>query len=71
MVRWRNGEKHRRSISEHLNKFEGKDKNSIFHKHVEEKHRGERQEVKLKMVLSCGNNKMLRQATEAILIKEN
>ena len=53
-----------------LAKYEIKDKNSIFQKHIEEKHGGERQDVEVKVVLSCGNDAMLRQVTEAILIKE-
>ena len=57
-------------IGEHLTKYEAKDKNSVFHKHVEEKHGGERQNVKLEVVSSCGNDAMLRQVTEAVLIKE-
>ena len=57
-------------IGEHLTKYEVNDKNSVFHKHVEEKHGGERQNVKLKVVSSCGNDAMLRQVTEAVLIKE-
>ena len=39
-------------------------------KDIEEKHGGERQDVKVKVVSSCGNDAMLRQVTEAILIKE-
>ena len=42
----------------------------MFQKHIEEKHKGERQDVKVKIVSSCGNDAMLRQVTEAILIKE-
>ena len=42
----------------------------MFHKHVEEKHGGERQNVKLEVVSSCGNDATLRQVTEAVLIKE-
>ena len=57
-------------VNEHLAKYEVKDKNSIFQKHIEEKHGGERQDVKVKVVSSCGNDTMLRQVTEAILIKE-
>ena len=57
-------------INEHLTKYEKKDKNSVFHKHVEEKHNGERQNVRLKVVSSCGNDAMLRQVTEAVVIKE-
>ena len=47
-----------------------KRKKSVFHKHIGEKHRGERQEVELKVVSSCGNDAMLRQVTEAIFIKK-
>ena len=57
-------------VNEHLAKYEIKDKNSIFQKHIEEKHKGERQDVKVKVVSSCGNDAVLRQVTEAILIKE-
>ena len=57
-------------VNEHLAKYEVKDKNSIFQKHIEEKHKGERQDVKVKVVSSCGNDAMLRQVTKAILIKE-
>ena len=57
-------------IGEHLTKYEVNDKNSVFHKYLEEKHGGERQNVKLKVVSSCGNDAMLRQVTEAVLIKE-
>ena len=57
-------------VNEHLAKYEVKDKNSVFQKHIEEKHKGERQDVKVKVVSSCGNDAMLRQVTEAILIKE-
>ncbi len=57
-------------VSEHLAKYEMKCKNSIFHKHVQEKHDGERQNIQLKIVSSCGNDAMLRQVTEAVLIKE-
>ena len=57
-------------IGQHLTKYEVQDKNSAFHKHVEEKHGGERQNVELKVVSSCGNDAMLRQVTEAVLIKE-
>ena len=37
---------------------------------IEEKHGGERQNFKLEVVSSCGNDAMLRQVTEAVLIKE-
>ena len=57
-------------IGEHLAKYQVKDKNSVSHKHLEEKHGGERQNVKLEVVSSCGNDAMLRQVTEAVLIKE-
>ena len=57
-------------VNEHLAKYEVKDKNSVFQKHIEEKHKGERQDVKVKIVSSCGNDAMLRQVTAAILIKE-
>ena len=57
-------------IGENLNRYEIKDKSSVFHKHIGEKHWGERQEVELKVASSCGNDAMLRQVTEAILIKE-
>ena len=57
-------------IGEHLTKYEVNDKSSVFHKYVEEKHGGERQNVRLKVVSSCGNDAMLRQVTEAVLIKE-
>ena len=57
-------------VNEHLTKYQVKDKNSIFQKHIEEKHGGERQDVKVKVVSSCGNDAMLRQVTEPILIKE-
>ena len=45
-------------IGEQLNEYEIKDKYLVFHKHVEEKHGGERQEVELKVVSSCGNDGM-------------
>ena len=48
-------------IGEHLNTYEIKGKNSVFQKHIDEKHAGERQEVALKVVSSCGNDAMLRQ----------
>jgi len=57
-------------VSEHLAKYEVKYKNSISQKHIEEKHGGERQDVKVKIVSSCSNDAMLRQVTEAILVKE-
>ena len=57
-------------VSEHQTKYQLKNKNSIFQKHIEEKHGGERQDVKVKVVSSCGNDAMLRQVTKAILIKE-
>ena len=57
-------------IGEHLAKYEVKGKNSVFHKLVEEKHGGERQNVKLQVVSSCGNDAMLRKVIEAVLIKE-
>ena len=57
-------------IGEHLTKCEVNNKNSVFHKHVEEQHGGEKQNVKLKVVSSCGNDAMLRQMTEAVLINE-
>ena len=57
-------------IGEHLTKKEVNDKNSVFHKHVEEQRGCEKQNVELKVVSSCCNNAMLRQVTEAVLIKE-
>ena len=57
-------------VSEHLTKYQVKDKNSIFQKHIEEKHGGERQDAKVKVVSSCGNDAMLRKVTDTILIKE-
>ena len=57
-------------IGAHLTKYEAEDKNSVCHKHVEEKHGGERQNAKLKVASSCGNDIMLRQVTEAMLTKE-
>ena len=42
----------------------------MFHKHVDEKHDGERRNVEFKVVSSCVNDAMLRQVTEAVLIKE-
>ena len=49
-------------VNEHLTKYEVKDKNSIFQKHIEEKHGGERQVVKVKVVSSFGNDAMLNDA---------
>ena len=57
-------------IGEYLNKYEVKDKNPLFHKHIEEEYGGKKQDVELKVVSSCGNDAMLRQVTEAILVKE-
>ena len=57
-------------VCEYLTKYEVKDKNSIFQKHVDEKHGDERQDVKVKVVSSCGSDGILRQVTEVILIKE-
>ena len=42
----------------------------MFYNHIEEKHGGERQNVELKLISSCGNDAMIRQVTEAVLIKE-
>ena len=57
-------------LGDHQTTCKVKDKNSAFLKHIEKKQWVERQVVGLKMVLSCGNNRMLKQETEAILIKE-
>ena len=57
-------------VTESLAKYEVKDKNSSFQKHIEEKHGGERQDFEVKVVSSCGNDAMPRQVTEAILTKE-
>ena len=60
----------RERVSEHLAKYEVEDRHSIFQTHIEEKHRGERQDGNMKVASSCGNDAMLRQVTEAMLIKE-
>ena len=57
-------------LGEHLNTYEIKDKNSVFHKQIEDKDVGERQEVQLKVVSFSSNDAILRQVTEAILIEE-
>ena len=54
-------------VSEHLTNYQVMDKNSSFQKHIEERHGGERQDVKVKVVSSCCNDAMLRQVTEATL----
>ena len=56
-------------VNEHLIKYETKDKNSVFHKHVEEKHNSERQSILLEIASFCGNDAILRQVTEAVMIK--
>ena len=49
-------------VNAHLAKYEVKDKSSTFQKHIEEKHGGERQDVKVKVVSSFGNDAMLNDA---------
>ena len=45
----------REIIDEHLVKYDAKDENSIFHKHIEETHDSKRQNEQLKIIFDAMN----------------
>ena len=57
-------------INEHLKNYIEDGKKSMFKKHMEEVHNGERKELKIKITGHFPSDPMLRQLTEAIVIKE-
>ena len=56
---------------EHLQEYKNKSKNSIMHRHVNEKHSNSNREIKYKMKITglFRNDPTLRQVTESIKIK--
>ena len=56
--------------SEHFSKYENKDKNSVFHKHMVERHDAVPQRLALDLLAKCPGDAMLRQVTEAFFINE-
>ena len=56
--------------SEHFSKYENKDKNSVFHKHMVERHDAVPQRLALDLLAKCPGDAMLRQVTEAVFINE-
>ena len=56
--------------SEHLVKYEQSEKNSVFHKHMLERHDSVPQDVNVEILAVCSGDAMLRQVTEAVFINE-
>ena len=46
------------------------DESSVFQEHFRSKHNGQAGEVDLEIMSKCAGGDMLRQATEAVLIRE-
>ena len=58
-------------FGEHINDINEKKRGSTLYSHFIEEHNGETQPINLEIVKQCCSNAMLRQATEAVFIREN
>lgn len=57
-------------IEEHVCAYDNKRETSVFAQHINEKHDGIHQDLKLSILATCPADAMLRQITEATYIKE-
>ena len=57
-------------LGEHLEEYSERKTKSVFHKHMVESHAGERKDIVMKIIGHCPNDAMLRQVTEAVIIRE-
>ena len=55
---------------EHLEEYRQKKENSVFYQHMIEKHNGEMKLLKFDIDAKCRGDALLRQVTEAVLIRE-
>ena len=56
--------------SEHLVKYEQNEKNSVFYKHMLDRHDSIPQDINVDILAMCSGDAMLRQVTEAVFINE-
>ena len=57
-------------IEDHQRKYFNNDKDSTFYNHMVRVHNGEKKRIKFKVIARCPNDALLRQATEAVYIRE-
>ena len=57
-------------LGEHLDLYHKRNEKSIFHKHMIEAHKGERKELTMKITGRYPGDPMLRQVSEALIIKQ-
>ena len=57
-------------FDEHFKKYIGKQKSSVFYQHALECHQGNVHPLDVKVISQCTGDAMLRQVTEAVMIKE-
>ena len=58
-------------FNEHFNDIEMKKSDTPIYKHFVDEHDGNKQPLSLKIIKRCQSDAMLRQATEALYIREN
>ena len=56
-------------LGEHLDEYSENKPKSVFFRHMQEAHDGDKREIMMKVIGHCPNDAMLRQVTEAVIIR--